>query len=419
MELLPDLQVGDPGIGLRIMELDHHASVWMDVQDEPAGMGPAPAKASGLLPSGHCLKAFLRKNPVGLHSHARINLFCCHLSHSRMNALRDQFRRPLHDLRISVIDQCNFRCPYCMPAEIFGLDYSFLPRKEMLTDDEVVRLAGLFLRAGVRKLRLTGGEPLLRRNLPELLSRLSSLPGAEDLSLTTNGWLLSRLAVDLARSGLHRINVSLDSLDPVTFGQMNGRGHGPDQVIEGIDAAAAAGLQVKVNMVVQMGVNHQDILPMARFFRKRALTLRFIEFMDVGNCNQWSLKQVLPALEIVERISAEHPLEPLDPNYRGEVASRYRYQGTTTEIGLIASVTEPFCRDCHRARLSADGKLFTCLFATRGTDFRARMRSGATDEELWTLLDQTWNIRHDRYSEERFEAGAKARKKVEMSYIGG
>jgi cyclic pyranopterin phosphate synthase len=336
-----------------------------------------------------------------------------------MNDVRDQFQRPLHDLRISVIDQCNFRCPYCMPAEKFGADYAFLPRSEMLTDDEVVRLARLFLRAGVEKLRLTGGEPLLRNGLPALITRLSRLPGAKDLSLTTNGWLLSRMSGDLAESGIRRVNVSLDSLDAETFGRMNGRGYGPDQVLEGIDTAVEVGLEVKVNMVVQKGVNDQDILPMAKAFRERALTLRFIEFMDVGNCNHWSLKQVLPALEIVERISAEHPLEPLDPNYRGEVASRYRYEGTDTEIGLIASVTEPFCRDCNRARLSADGKLFTCLFATQGTDFRALMRNGSADEELWDLLTKTWGTRHDRYSEERFEEGAKAREKVEMSYIGG
>lgn len=336
-----------------------------------------------------------------------------------MNDLRDQFRRPMHDLRISVIDQCNFRCPYCMPAEVFGPDYRFLPRKEMLTDDEIVRLAGLFIHSGVRKIRLTGGEPLLRAGLPDLVRRLAGLPGAEDLSLTTNGWLLSRMAADLAAAGLHRINVSLDSLNPDTFGRMNGRGHGPDQVLRGIDDAAAAGLVVKVNMVVQKGVNDSDILPMARVFRERGLTLRFIEFMDVGNCNHWSLKQVLPVLEIVERISADHPLEPLDPNYRGEVASRYRYQDTETEIGLIASVTEPFCRDCHRARLSADGRLFSCLFANQGTDFRGPMRNGATDEALSEQLRNTWLGRHDRYSEERFEEGTKARKKVEMSFIGG
>jgi cyclic pyranopterin phosphate synthase len=336
-----------------------------------------------------------------------------------MNDFRDQFRRPLHDLRLSVIDQCNFRCPYCMPSEIFGANYAFMPRKEMLTDDEVVRLTKLFLRAGVRKLRLTGGEPLLRTGLPALIARLSQLPGAEDLALTTNGWLLEPMSRNLARAGLHRINVSLDSLDPDTFGRMNGRAYGPDRVLAGIDACIAAGLEVKVNMVVQRGVNDQDIIPMARTFRDRGLTLRFIEFMDVGNCNHWSLKQVLPALEIVERISADHPLEPLDPNYRGEVASRYRYEGTDIEIGLIASVTEPFCRDCHRARLSADGKLFTCLFATEGTDLRGPIRGQATDDDLWELLNNTWHARHDRYSEERFEEGAKARKKVEMSYIGG
>ncbi|RKX36023.1 MAG: GTP 3',8-cyclase MoaA [Verrucomicrobia bacterium] len=336
-----------------------------------------------------------------------------------MNDLRDHFRRPLHDLRVSVIDQCNFRCPYCMPGEIFGADYAFMPRSEMLTDDEVVRLVKLFLRAGVRKLRLTGGEPLLRNGLPALIKRLSPLPGAEDLALTTNGWLLDRMSQNLADAGLQRINVSLDSLNPKIFGRMNGRAHGPDRVLAGIDAAVSAGLEVKVNMVVQKGVNDQDIIPMARTFRDRGLTLRFIEFMDVGNCNHWSLKQVLPALEIVERVSADHPLEPLDPNYRGEVASRYRYQGTDIEIGLIASVTEPFCRDCHRARLSADGKLFTCLFANEGTDLRGPIRDNATDDDLWALLSKTWQGRHDRYSEERFEQGAKARRKVEMSYIGG
>ena len=333
--------------------------------------------------------------------------------------LRDQFRRPLHDLRISLIDQCNFRCPYCMPAEIFGPDYAFLPRKEMLSGEEILRLARLFVRAGVRKIRLTGGEPLLRDDLIVLVAALSELPGIDDLALTTNGWLLEKLSTRLVGAGLRRINVSLDSLDPAIFGRMNGRGHGPDQVLAGIDAAVAAGLTVKVNMVVQKGVNDGEILPMARAFRKRGLTLRFIEFMDVGNCNHWSLTQVLPALEIVERISADHPLEPLDPNYRGEVASRYRYQGLDTEIGLIASVTEPFCRDCHRARLSADGRLFTCLFATRGTDLKTPLRDGATDDDLWRILTATWQGRHDRYSEERFEAGAKLRTKVEMSYIGG
>ncbi|MEZ5275007.1 MAG: GTP 3',8-cyclase MoaA [Opitutaceae bacterium] len=333
--------------------------------------------------------------------------------------LRDQFRRPLHDLRISLIDQCNFRCPYCMPKEIFGPDYAFLPRREMLSNDELVRLVRLFIRGGVRKIRLTGGEPLLREGLVDLIAAIAALPGAEDLALTTNGWLLERMSRDLAAAGLQRINVSLDSLEPAIFGRMNGRGHGPARVLAGIDAAVASGLTVKVNMVVQKGINDGELIPMARAFRRRGLTLRFIEFMDVGNCNHWSLDQVVPALEIVERISADHPLEPMDPNYRGEVASRYRYQGTDTEIGLIASVTEPFCRDCHRARLSADGKLFTCLFATRGTDLKALIRGGATDEKLWDLLQTTWEGRHDRYSEERFEAGAKLRGKVEMSYIGG
>jgi GTP 3',8-cyclase len=308
-----------------------------------------------------------------------------------------------------------------MPKEVFGADHAFLPRAAVLTDEELERLARAFVRAGVSKLRITGGEPLLRDDLPTLLGRLAAIPGVDDLSLTTNGWRLGELSGALAAAGLRRINVSLDALDDAVFGRMNGRDFGVARVLTGIEAACAAGLAVKINMVVQRGVNETEVLPMARYFRERGLTLRFIEYMDVGNCNGWRMDQVLPAKEIVRAISADHPLEPLGPNYRGEVAARYRYAGTETEIGLISSVTEPFCRDCHRARLSADGKLFTCLFATTGTDFRSPLRAGLDDEGLCQLVARVWGARRDRYSEERAELAAAAAPtaKVEMSYIGG
>jgi cyclic pyranopterin phosphate synthase len=308
-----------------------------------------------------------------------------------------------------------------MPKELFGPDYAFLPQSAVLTDDEMVRLTRVFVRAGVRKLRITGGEPLLRPGLPALMERLAATAGAPDLSLTTNGWFLARLAPELARAGLRRVNVSLDALSDEVFGRLNGRGLGVARVMEGIEAALAAGLGVKINMVVQRGVNEGEILPMARHFRARGLTLRFIEYMDVGNSNGWRMEQVVPARDIVRAIAAEHPLEPLEPNYRGEVAARYRYAGTDVEIGLITSVTEPFCADCHRARLSADGKLFTCLFAAFGTDLKGPLRAGASDEELFALVVRIWRLRTDRYSEER--AGhilaGEQRPKVEMSYIGG
>lgn len=330
--------------------------------------------------------------------------------------------RPLRDLRISVTDRCNFRCPYCMPREVFGTDYAFLPRSEVLSDLELERLARVFVRAGVTKLRITGGEPLLREGLPALLGRFAQLPGPPDLSLTTNGWMLARLAPELARAGLRRVNVSLDALSDDVFGAMNGRGFGVERVLEGIEAAMAAGLGVKINMVVQRGVNEHEIVPLARHFRVRGVTVRFIEFMDVGNCNGWQMERVVPARQIVRMVAADHPLEPLEPNYRGEVAARYRYVGTATEIGIISSVTEPFCRHCHRARLSADGKLFTCLFAATGTDFRSPLREGADDEQIFALLCRTWRMRVDRYSDERAErmaAGEKPPPKIEMSYIGG
>jgi len=308
-----------------------------------------------------------------------------------------------------------------MPKEVFGADHVFLPRAAVLTDDELVRLARAFVRAGVTKLRITGGEPLLREDLPALLHRLAAIAGVEDLSLTTNGWRLPELAGALAAAGLRRINVSLDALDDAIFGRMNGREFGVARVLAGIDAALAAGMHVKINMVVQRGVNETEVLPMARHFRARGLTLRFIEYMDVGTSNGWQLDQVLPAKAIVRAIAAEHPLEPLGPNYRGEVAARYRYAGTDTEIGIISSVTEPFCRDCHRARLSADGRLYTCLFAAAGTDLKTPLRGGLDDEGVFLLIARVWGARSDRYSEERagLLAAGEHPAKVEMSYIGG
>lgn len=333
----------------------------------------------------------------------------------------DQLRRPLRDLRISVTDRCNFRCPYCMPKEVFGADHVFLPKAAVLTDDELVRLAEAFARAGVTKLRITGGEPLLREDLPALLGRLARISGVDDLSLTTNGWRLAEFARPLADAGLGRINVSLDALDDRVFGKMNGREFPVARVLAGIDAAQAAGMRVKINMVVQRGVNDLEVLPMARHFRARGLTLRFIEYMDVGASNGWRLDQVLPAQEIVRAIGAEHALEPLGPNYRGEVAARYRYAGTNTEIGIISSVTEPFCRDCHRARLSADGKLYTCLFATVGHDLKAPLRAGLDSAGLDQLIARIWGARRDRYSEERAARAAAGDQppRIEMSYIGG
>lgn len=308
-----------------------------------------------------------------------------------------------------------------MPKEVFGADHVFLPKAAVLSDDELERLARAFVRAGVTKLRITGGEPLLREGLPALLQRFAAISGAEDLSLTTNGWRLPELADELGRSGLRRINVSLDALDDTIFGKMNGREFGVARVLRGIDAALAAGLGVKINMVVQRGVNETEVLPMARYFRERGLTLRFIEYMDVGTSNGWQMDQVLPAKEIVRALNAEHPLEPVGPNYRGEVAARYRYVGTETEIGVISSVTEPFCRDCHRARLSADGKLYTCLFATTGTDLKTPLRAGLDDEGLYQLLARVWGARRDRYSDERAALAAAGAHpaKIEMSYIGG
>jgi GTP 3',8-cyclase len=331
---------------------------------------------------------------------------------------RDTLGRPVRDLRISVTDRCNFRCVYCMPKEVFGRDYRFLERRELLTFEEIERTARVFAGLGVTKVRLTGGEPLLRRELEVLVDFLARIPGLE-LTLTTNGSLLPQKAAVLAEAGLHRVTVSLDSLDDDVFRAMNDVDFPVERVLAGIEAAAAAGLgPVKVNMVVKRGLNEASVLPMARYFRGSGHILRFIEYMDVGHTNGWRLDDVVPAAEIVSRIDDEHPLEPLDANYPGEVARRYRYRDGCGEIGVIASVTQPFCGACTRARLSAEGRLFTCLFATKGFDVRGLLRGGASDAELAEALSGVWRARADRYSEIR-SAETLDLPKVEMSYIGG
>jgi len=330
----------------------------------------------------------------------------------------DTLGRPLHDLRISVTDRCNFRCVYCMPKEIFGKDFQFLPRAEILTFEEIERLVRIFVGLGVQKIRLTGGEPLVRRDLERLVEKLAAL-GDLDLTLTTNGSLLAQKANALAAAGLRRITVSLDSLDDATFRTMNDVDFPVAKVLAGIEAARAAGLSpIKINMVTKRGVNESSIVPMARYFKGTGMTLRFIEFMDVGSTNGWRLDDVVPAREIVALIDREMPLEPMAPAYRGEVANRYRYKDGSGEIGIIASVTQPFCADCTRARLSADGSLYTCLFATQGHDLRALVRGGATDEEIVKAIAAVWTERTDRYSELR-SGDTAGLQKIEMSFIGG
>ncbi|GGG13663.1 cyclic pyranopterin monophosphate synthase [Paenibacillus abyssi] len=308
-----------------------------------------------------------------------------------------------------------------MPEEVFGPDYEFLPKDQLLSFEEITRMARIFASLGVEKLRITGGEPLLRKELPRLIHMLTSVEGIKDIALTTNGSLLTKFAKELKEAGLHRINVSLDSLNDDTFHKMNGGRCDVRTVLTGIEAAEKAGLQVKVNMVVQKGLNDQDILPMAHYFHPTGHTLRFIEFMDVGNSNGWNLDKVVSKKEIIDRIHAELPLEPVDSDYLGEVASRYRYVGTSTEVGVISSVTESFCSTCTRARLSANGHLYTCLFAVKGTDLRSVLQSGAEDAELTNLIQEVWSKRNDRYSDERLLNTnlANKKKKIEMSYIGG
>ena len=332
----------------------------------------------------------------------------------------DTYQRPLRDLRISVTDRCNFRCTYCMPKEIFGRNFAFLPSSQLLSFEEITRLSQIAVGLGVEKIRLTGGEPLLRRDIETLVGQLAAIDGLRDLTLTTNGSLLVRKASALKDAGLSRVTVSLDSLDDAVFQSMNDVSFPVGRVLDGIAAASEVGLgPIKINMVVKRGINEDSIVPMARHFHGTPCILRFIEFMDVGATNGWQLDDVVPASEIIRRISAELPLEPIAPNYPGEVARRFRYtDGSPSEIGVITSVTEPFCGGCTRARLSAEGRLYTCLFAESGFDFRALLRGGASDTEIASALRGVWSQRTDRYSEVRTEETAR-RPKVEMSHIGG
>jgi GTP 3',8-cyclase len=331
----------------------------------------------------------------------------------------DRLDRPMHDLRISVTDRCNFRCIYCMPREVFGAGFRFLPRADLLTFEEVARVARLFVANGVTKIRLTGGEPLLRRDLPRLVELLAGIDGLADLAMTTNGALLATHARSLADAGLGRVTVSLDSLDDEVFGRLNDVGISVARVVEGIDAAEAAGLgPIKIDTVVRRGINEGSILPLAHEARRRGWVIRFIEYMDVGHTNGWRLEDVVPAAEILETIERELPIEPLEPMYRGEVASRYRYRDGSGEMGVIASVTRPFCATCTRARLSAEGQLYLCLFGVRAHDLKGPLRAGADDTTLDGIIRTAWGRRTDRYSEVR-SAATMDLPRVEMSHIGG
>ena len=334
----------------------------------------------------------------------------------------DRRGRPLHDLRISVMDRCNFRCPYCMPKDAFHEHYRFLRSQERLSFDEIVRLSRLFASLGVRKLRLTGGEPLLRANLADLVGDLSTIPGVDDIALTTNGVLLGQHAVDLFANGLKRVTVSLDTLDKEVFARMSGGFAALDQVLEGIEAAIAAGLTpVKINAVVERGVNDHTLLDLVERFRWRPAILRFVEFMDVGNRNAWRPEMVVPSREIVARVHARWPIRPLTENYRGEVARRWAFEDGGGELGFISSVSQPFCGACSRARLSSEGKFYTCLFAAEGLDLRTPLRGGADDDELLRMIRGIWSDRSDRYSELREELprNEPGHRKIEMYYIGG
>ena len=332
--------------------------------------------------------------------------------------LTDHYKRPLRDLRISVTDRCNFRCTYCMPAEIFGEGYKFLPREEILTFEEITRLAKIIVRQGAVKLRITGGEPLVRQDIDQLIAMLAAIEGVDDLAMTTNAYFLPQHAQALKAAGLQRVTVSLDSLDDAVFQKMNGRRSSVDKVLAGIDAAEAAGLgPVKINAVVQKGVNDHTVVDLARYARERGWIVRFIEYMDVGTMNGWRMDDVVPAKDIVAMIHADAPLEPMGKNYRGEVAKRYQYADGSGEIGLITSVTQPFCGSCTRMRLSPEGEMFTCLFANKGTDLRDPLRNGATDDEIEQIIFKTWSDRSDRYSEER--SNQPRTDKIEMYHIGG
>ena len=333
----------------------------------------------------------------------------------------DTLRRPIHDLRISVMDRCNFRCPYCMPRETFHESYRFLKSSERLDFAEILRLARVFVRAGVRKIRITGGEPLLRPNLPDLIGDLTQVPDIEDIALTTNGMLLAKYATELKAAGLNRITVSLDTLDPEVFAKMSGGFGGVGEVLDGIEHARRAGLApIKINTVVQRGVNDHTVLDLLAHFRGTGVIVRFIEYMDVGTRNHWNPALVVPSRELATMISARWPLQPRDREYRGEVAERHVFADGTGEVGFISSVSQPFCGDCSRARISSDGSFYTCLFATQGVDLRAPLRAGASDEELYELVRNVWTVRRDRYSELRASMRDTADlHKVEMNYIGG
>jgi cyclic pyranopterin phosphate synthase len=333
----------------------------------------------------------------------------------------DTLRRPIHDLRISVMDRCNFRCPYCMPRETFHESYRFLKSSERLDFAEILRLARVFVRAGVRKIRITGGEPLLRPNLPDLIGDLTQVPDIEDIALTTNGMLLAKYATELKAAGLNRITVSLDTLDPEVFAKMSGGFGGVGEVLDGIEHARRAGLApIKINTVVQRGVNDHTVLDLLAHFRGTGVIVRFIEYMDVGTRNHWNPALVVPSRELAAMISARWPLQPRDREYRGEVAERHVFADGTGEVGFISSVSQPFCGDCSRARISSDGSFYTCLFATQGVDLRAPLRAGASDEELYELVRNVWTVRRDRYSELRASMRDSADlHKVEMNYIGG
>jgi GTP 3',8-cyclase len=335
------------------------------------------------------------------------------------DALRDRLGRPLTDLRVSVTDRCNFRCRYCMPREVFGPDHAFLDRSELLNFEELHLLGQVFTRLGVTKFRITGGEPLLRRGLPDLVAMLVSLDGVDDLAMTTNGAALPAHVVALRDAGLHRVTVSLDALDDATHRAISDTTTPVTAVIAGIDAAVEAGLPVKINTVLKRGVNDDQVLPLAGFGRDRGITVRFIEYMDVGTTNGWRMADVVPADDVLSAIGEQWPVTPVPPATAGQVAERYRYDDGTGDVGVIASVTRPFCRDCSRARVSAVGELFTCLFATRGTDLRAILRGGATPDEVHDHVRGIWSVRTDRYSELRTEQTPPPDGRVEMSYIGG
>jgi cyclic pyranopterin phosphate synthase len=338
----------------------------------------------------------------------------------RQRLIQDTLGRPLRDLRLSVIDRCNFRCPYCMPRERFHDQYRFLKSSERLDFNELLRLTRLFVQLGVVKLRVTGGEPLLRAGLADLIGDLTSLPGIADVALTTNGVLLAQHAAELRAAGLQRVTVSLDSLDPAVFSQMAGGFGSVKDVLEGIAAAQRAGLSpIKLNAVVQRGINDHQVLDLVEHFRGSGIIVRFIEYMDVGNRNDWNRERVVPSQQLLELIHARWPVGALDPAYASEVARRYAFEDGGGEIGFISSVTQPFCGDCSRARLSSDGKFYTCLFAAEGTDLRAPLRGGASDEELLQMIRAVWERRADRYSELRDKLRARGVQHVEMNYVGG